>query len=781
MSAANPIGCPSHEELVAFGLGSVGEQAFRSVADHLETCPSCAAALSTIRDSGDSLLSGLRRPVSAGQFLDEPEYRQAVERVEAIGYGGVPIVYPDDATPLPVPKELGRYEIVGQLGRGGMGTVYLARDTLLGREVALKIPHFRHSDDPRRLERFYREARAAATLDAPNLCPVYDVGEIDGVPYLSMARIRGQSLSKLLASGRRFSQREAAQIVRLIALAVDRAHAGGIVHRDIKPSNIMLSETGEPILTDFGLAQRLELEDPRLTRSGVIVGTPSYMAPEQVDGDPETLGPACDVYSLGVVLYELLTGRVPFEGPLLSVLRQLGKDQPAPPSSHRKDLDPRLEAVCVKTIAKNPANRYPSAAALAEALDEYLAGKPSVVPSRSRRRRLIRRIAAGAGLLLMAAVLISVATNRGTIEIRAFGEHVKVSVLQNGVEVAVIDTKTDDTITLHAGTYELQLADAPPGFELSSNRFFLGRSGRRAVLVRPPVSLHPPAAPPQPASDRIMGRLRAWGWNEDGQCDVPAGDNFVDIAAGLYHSVALRGDGSLVGWGRYDGVPRGNDFVDIAAGEKHSVMLKKDGSLVARGHTEDSNQFGQLNIPIGLNDVVAIEAGEFHTVALRKDGSVVAWGRNDYRQCNVYPGNNFVAIAAAGHHTLALKRDGSLAAWGLTDEGQCDVPAGRDFVRIGVGSYHSFALRTDGRWEAWGNNANEELNVPRGRYRVLTGGKLWSVGLREDGSLVAWGVENEPRCRLNVPAGNNFVAVAVGHSHGLAIEAVRRPDENSGK
>ena len=198
MPAIKKADCPSHEELVAFSLGVVSQQVLETIAGHLETCESCATALSTVRESGDSLLSGLRGHSLSGQFLDEPEYRQAVGRVQGIGYEAVSPESSDSQTPRLVPKQLGRYEIIEELGQGGMGTVYLARDTQLDREVALKIPHFRRSDDPRRLERFHREARAASAIEHPNLCPVYDVGEIDGVPYLSMARIRGKSLSKLL-------------------------------------------------------------------------------------------------------------------------------------------------------------------------------------------------------------------------------------------------------------------------------------------------------------------------------------------------------------------------------------------------------------------------------------------------------------------------------------------------------------------------------------------------------------------------------------------------------
>ena len=466
--------CPSHEELVAFSLGNVTQQALETIAGHLETCESCATALSTVRESGDSLLSGLRGHSLSGQFLDEPEYRQAVERVQGIGFDAVSPDTSPAQTPRPGPKQFGRYEVIAELGQGGMGTVYLARDTQLDREVALKIPHFRRSDDPRRLERFSREARAASAIEHPNLCPVYDVGEIDGVPFLSMARIRGQSLSRILKGGRRFPEREAAEIVRKVALAVDKAHAAGIVHRDLKPSNIMLTEEGEPILTDFGLAQRLELEDPRLTRSGIIVGTPSYMAPEQVDGDPQILGAASDVYGLGVVLYELLTGRVPFEGPLLSVLSQLGKDQAAPPSTHRADLDRRLEAICLRAIAKNPADRYESAGALAEALEQYLG---SAAPP-AYRRRLARLGVAAAGAILLLALVIHFKTNKGTLVLEVDPPDVSVTIDGNQVDIK----SPRDEIRLSVGKHDLEVTK--DGFQTHTDSFTVRRRGKVELRCR---------------------------------------------------------------------------------------------------------------------------------------------------------------------------------------------------------------------------------------------------------------------------------------------------------
>src|SRR5262249_34885589 len=274
----------------------------------------------------------------------------------------------------PLPETFGRYRILRPLGAGGMGAVYLARDTQLDRLVALKVPRLGGDDRPTPgdLERFLREARAAAALLHPNLCPIFDVGEVDGTPYLTMAYLEGRLLSGVIEKGKPLSQRQAALIVRKLATALQEAHARGVIHRDLKPSNVMISARGEPIVMDFGLARRDETVEARLTKDGTVLGTPAYMPPEQVRGETRTIGPACDIYALGVILYELLAGRLPFEGSVLNILGKILTEEPPPPSRSRSDLDPRLEAICLKAMAKQVGDRYATMAELAAALAAQL-------------------------------------------------------------------------------------------------------------------------------------------------------------------------------------------------------------------------------------------------------------------------------------------------------------------------------------------------------------------------------------------------------------------------
>ncbi len=282
-----------------------------------------------------------------------------------------------------LPAEFGRYRILKQLGRGGMGAVYLAQDSQLGRQVALKVPFFKASESPQRVERFVREARSAAILEHPNICTVFDAGQIDGRPFITMAFLAGKPLEKAIDPEVPMPQVRAAEIVHKIALALEHAHRKGIVHRDLKPANIMLAASGEPVVMDFGLAKRVADVDPheaKLTRLGGLLGTPSYMSPEQVKGEVSAIGPATDVYALGVLLFEMLTGNTPYSGSMGVVMAQILAAPVPPVKEFRADVDPRLDAICRKAMAKNPAERFPSMAALANVLGFYLKAPTSPQP-----------------------------------------------------------------------------------------------------------------------------------------------------------------------------------------------------------------------------------------------------------------------------------------------------------------------------------------------------------------------------------------------------------------
>jgi len=299
-----------------------------------------------------------------------------------------------ETTPLLAPAlselpRFGDYELIREVGRGGMGIVYRARQVSLDRVVALKMILAGRLATTEDLLRFQTEAEAAGRLQHPNIVAVHEVREVDGQHFFSMDFIDGVSLAEKIRSGP-LPSRSAARYFRIIARAVHHAHRQGILHRDLKPSNILIDADDEPHITDFGLAKRLG-GDSGQTRTGVVLGTPSYMAPEQAAGKTHDLGPACDVYGLGAVLYELVAGRAPFraETPLDTIMQVMEQD-PVPPRLLNTKIDHDLETICLKCLEKDPQRRYPSAEALAEDLQRYLNNESISARSVNVLDRLVR-------------------------------------------------------------------------------------------------------------------------------------------------------------------------------------------------------------------------------------------------------------------------------------------------------------------------------------------------------------------------------------------------------
>ena len=385
-------GCISDANLRDFLLGNLPERVGHSIASHIDRCPECEAAARRLDGLTDTVIDRLRREFDAGAALPPTE--------DALGPTG-PTEPPRDT-----PRRVAGYEIFEEVGRGGMSVVYRARQVSPSRVVALKVLLAGEHADAERRARFLAEADAFARLRHPNVVQIYEVGEHGGLPFLALEFVEGVTLADRLG-GAPLPPRQAAELAEKLARAIHAAHRAGVVHRDLKPANVLLAADGTPKVTDFGLAKQ---EESDLTATGAVLGTPSYMAPEQAEGRTHEVGPPADVYALGTILYEALTGRPPFRGAThLETLDQVRTREPVAPSQLRAKLPRDLDTVCLTCLRKEPAARYASAEALADDLGRFLRNEPI----RARRTgpvgvtwRWCRRNPAVAALLGTVAVLL---------------------------------------------------------------------------------------------------------------------------------------------------------------------------------------------------------------------------------------------------------------------------------------------------------------------------------------------------------------------------------------
>jgi serine/threonine protein kinase/Tfp pilus assembly protein PilF len=418
--------CPPVEDLVRF-LNQQGDLATHTeIALHVDSCQLCQQTLAELTQGHAYGLSVLGRVAGAedsreiaasSEDGDGPETpadpageTADLAPTDSDRTEDTPSHTDDDRDPalLEGAPAISSYEILEVIGEGGMGVVYKARQRGLNRLVALKMIRGGEQAHPERFARFRIEAEAVARLKHPNIVQIYEIGEVGGLPFLSLEFLEGGTLEDRLA-GTPQPGRQAALLLAMLARAVQVAHDAGIIHRDLKPSNVLFAADDTAKITDFGLAKRLE-SDSRQTESGQIVGTPSYMAPEQATGRTRDVGPAADVYALGAILYDMLTGRPRFKGETpIETVRQVVEDDVVPPSRLVPRLARDLETICLHCLNKEPSKRYGSARALAEDLDNFVAGRPIKArrtPFWERGVKLARRRPVAATLLALGLVTV---------------------------------------------------------------------------------------------------------------------------------------------------------------------------------------------------------------------------------------------------------------------------------------------------------------------------------------------------------------------------------------
>jgi hypothetical protein len=674
--------------------------------------------------------------------------------------------------PGPALEQLGRYRILRRLGRGGMGSVYLAHDPQLDRPVALKVPHF-GAEDPELLERFYREARAAATLRHPNLCPVYDVGDVNGTPYLAMAYIEGESLAERVRAGP-LPPAQAVALVRQLALALEVAHRQGVVHRDIKPGNVMVGRDGEPVLMDFGLARRADRGDVRLTHSGSLLGTPAYMSPEQAEGRTEAIGPASDLYSLGVVLYELLTGQLPFSGTLPDVLWQIRTQQPQRPSALRPDLDPHLEEIVMRALAKKMEDRYPSMGAFAEALTGYLRHE-------QRRAEPVRRLAPAQSPRPRRPVR----WRRWAVALSLLGG------LAGLLAVIVIYIR----YTGKDGKEKTRKLDAQPGSKVVIETEGGKRIGEVKVPERPRVELPVAAKVSIPAPKRPVdwdvspdGKSLARIYDEEIQLwDTATGKPRAEMktASRRAERLAFSRDSRFLAVGSYRRVKvwdlkDGKDLFEFKEPkvEVRGLLFLADGKQLL---AVDRNGFACL-WDVGTGKVLktaevnrAVARGPWYispdheTVVTHTRGFSSDYGllnvrsmtSETFRSLN---GLNDVAFSTDGKRLLVARED-LVRLFDLTRK------AGKEVHRLHTGKVISVSLSPDGKLAASGSEDRTAIvwDVGAGKERATYEGFGGPVRVRfsPDGKmLLAWAVNGTTVRRWDVTAGKELPALG-GHEGGV--------------
>ncbi len=425
-----PTECPNQPMLRAFVVGNLSDSDFLRVTRHVTRCTNCQSSLQSLDGHSDSFVARLRELPSDDGSTEVPLPRHlllaARSANESSGLQSSQELIIDPGKRIATlladgPFRLGRFDLLEQLGVGSFGYVFRAHDTELDRSVAVKIERTNRLDRDEDKGRFLREGRSAAQLKHPNIVSLYETGQTDdGVCYLVTELVEGTTLEDRLKN-KPFSIQQTAALIADLADALHYAHTCGVIHRDIKPSNILLDREGRPHILDFGLAKR-EMGEMTVTADGEVMGTPAYMSPEQARGDSHHVDARSDSYSLGVILYELLTGDRPFQGNRRMLLLQLLEEEPRSPRRLNDKIPRDLEIICLKAMAKAPARRYGTARQLAEDLRRFLRREPihaRPISGLSRLWRWSRRNPMAASLF----IAVSLGSTFGLLYLSSLSEH----------------------------------------------------------------------------------------------------------------------------------------------------------------------------------------------------------------------------------------------------------------------------------------------------------------------------------------------------------------------
>jgi hypothetical protein len=738
--------------------GSLPDKVAEPIEQHVLNCPRCIQIMAALRDN-DTLVEALRARDSVKEVPQGPEVEDLVARMRDLtdSFSGTAAT---DATllagppaavlaehsylsPPQAPDELGRlgpYRVLRVLGTGGMGVVFAAEDERLQRAVALKVMRDEVAVNAEHRERFLREARACAAVEHDNILGIYQVGEQNGVLFLAMPLLRGQTLQARVNRDGRLPLAEILRIGRETAVGLAAAHESGLIHRDIKPQNLWLEAgSGRVKILDFGLVRR-EREDVRLTKAGYILGTPAFMSPEQASGQP--IDGRGDLYSLGVVLYWLCSGRLPFpqEG-LIEVLSAVATEPPPPLGQLNPELPPALVDLVMRLLAKRPDERPASGGAVVQAIQAIEQGAVRARPSPHRGWPVVG-IAAVVGVLVVAAAVGAVLWHRADLFVRT-GE------TPMPAATGRIDTRPSQGTASDEGraNQKSTTVATPPVGEIQT---FSGHTHSVAAVAF------------SPDGDRAVSAswdktLRLWNLRTGQSVGAP-----FEGHTGAIRCVAFAPDGRRIASGGADQTVR---LWEVDSGKAHvlnghgksvtGVAFGPEGRMLVSASLDQTVQEWNGFNGKGLGSLPADRMGPLECVAVSPDGIFVLCGGHDQflhlwqidgdRYVRAFRGHagvvQSVAFSPDGHEILSAGSDGTIRTWEASSGKPLHVLRYSDAVQSAVftpDGKRVLAGYRDGSVRLWDVAGEREIHAYKGHK-----GRVWSVAVSGDGRYALSGGDDQ--------------------------------------